>query len=311
MITRNECPVCSTPVAAPILSTAYSDESLQTYLSRIGFNLPREWFEGRNFSIHECIHCGLLFQREVLDDVQTARLYGQHTQETRLPEEMSILSLAHLAADALLMRQLISTKRPRVLDFGMGWGRFAMLAQAFGCEVHGVEMSAATREQARRHGIEVVEESDLKDSHYDFILADQVMEHLVHPAGLAERLATRLKPGGLMLLGVPGHRRLAAALRKAARGSSPIANLTDRDLDALCPSIHLNLFDSQSLRMLGESAGLIQFRPPFLRALGAGQLWDRPRQWNRNLVLAWKYWRGTGTRMWFQRPIQPSPLRRA
>jgi hypothetical protein len=86
---------------------------------------------------------------------------------------------------------------------------------------------------------------------------------------------------------------------RAAKG---VASLTDRDIDVLSPTIHLNLFDAPSLARLGREAGLVPFRPPFLKALGSGQLWDRPRQWNRNVRLAWKYSRGAGTRMWFRRP---------
>jgi 2-polyprenyl-3-methyl-5-hydroxy-6-metoxy-1,4-benzoquinol methylase len=179
-----------------VFSAAYQDPALQGYLQRIRYNMPAEWFAGREYAIQDCAGCGLLFQRDVLDDAQASRLYGQNEAGLRLEEDDSVLALAHLAADALLARRLVEARRPRVLDFGMGWGRFALLAQGFGCEVDGVEMSETTREHARRHGIRVLDEKDLPEAQYDFILADQVMEHLVEPVLLARRLASRLKPGG-------------------------------------------------------------------------------------------------------------------
>jgi SAM-dependent methyltransferase len=302
MISRTECPVCGAPASEPVLRVPYSDPALQAYLHRIGFELPAAWFEGRHYALHACAGCGALFQAEVLDAAQAGVLYGRHSQASRLPDETSLLSLAHLATDALLVRRLLPGRRPRVLDFGMGWGRFALLAQSFDCEVDGVEMSDATREHARRHGIRVFSETELPESTYDFILVDQVLEHLDAPLGLMTRLAACLKPGGLLLAGVPGHPALRRRLASAAKAASPVSNLSDRDLDALCPTIHLNLFDAGSLCALGRQAGLDLFHPPFFRVLGAGMLWDLPRQWNRNVLLAWKYSRGKGTRLWFRRP---------
>ena len=302
MISRKECPVCTAPARAPLLRVPYGDPALQAYLRRIGFDLPGAWFEGRDYALHACAECGVLYQAEALEPSQAAVLYGRHSAQTRPPDETSLLSLAHLATDALLVRRLLPGRRPRVLDFGMGWGRFAMLAQAFDCQVDGVEMSETTREHARRHGIRVLQETELESSTYDFILVDQVLEHLDAPAPLLTRLAGCLRPGGLILVGVPGHARLKGTLERAGKASSPVSRLSDRDLDALCPTIHLNLFDARSLRALAGRAGLEPFYPPFLQGVGAGMLWDQPRQWNRNLLLGWKYARGKGTRLWFRRP---------
>ena len=104
-----------------------------------------------------------------------------------------------------------------------------------------------------------------------------------------------------MLWGVPGHKALPARLRKAANTPDPSAQLTRKDYDAVSPLIHLTLFNTQSLRWLGSQAGLELRHPAPWLTWGAGALWNRPRQWNRHVLLAWKYWRGTGTRMWFRK----------
>jgi len=105
-----------------------------------------------------------------------------------------------------------------------------------------------------------------------------------------------------MLVGVPGHPALRQHLTRAAQTPALLARLTDRDWDALCPTIHVNLFNTESLRTLGERANLRAFHPPFWQTVGAGMLWHQPRQWSRTARLAWKYAHGTGTRLWFQRP---------
>ncbi len=299
---RSHCPACGAPAASPLLSVPYDQPDLQAFLRRLGFGLPAGWFAGIPFAVHHCPQCTALFQGWVLEEPQLARLYGQSDAAHRLPSESSVLALSHLAHDALLVRRLLPLPRPRVLDYGMGWGRFALLAQAFGCEVTGIEVSASTREHAQRHGIRVCDETDLERAAYDFVLVDQVLEHLSDPAPPLTRLAQCLKPGGLLLAGVPGHPQLAGRFARAARDQARLRDLTDRDWDALCPTIHVNLFNAKSLRVLAERVGLRQFHPPFWRSAGSGLLWDQPRQWGRNFRLAWKYSRGTGTRLWFQRP---------
>ena len=299
---RAQCPVCEAPAATPLLAIPYTQPDLQAFLKRIGFALPKELFADIPFQVHACARCGGLFQAWVLEEAQLPQLYGCNDAASRLPTDFSLPALVHLAQDALLMRRLLPAPRPQVLDYGMGWGRFALLAQAFGCDVSGVEVSTTTRAHAQRHGITVLEEAALAPASFDFVLVDQVLEHVSEPAPMLRRLAATLKPGGLLLVGVPGHRTLAERLARADQQPALLAQLTDRDWDALCPTIHVNLFNTASLRALGERAGLRVFRPPFWTAVGAGMLWDQPRQWSRTARLAWKYAHGTGTRLWFQRP---------
>lgn len=306
MIERHHCPVCSAPSATVLLSVPYSDRSIAHYWSLIGFRSPPPWpLDGIPFCIQECHGCGALFQRWALTDAEATLLYGVNEAPHR-PQDSPLIGLAHQAQDVVLMRQLLPQASPRILDFGMGWGRFALMAQAFGCQVSGVEVSETTREHARAHGIRLVEEASLEDNAYDFVIVDQVFEHLVDPAAMARRLTRCLKPGGLLLCGVPGHRKLPSKLKRLSRRPDPAAALTRKDLDAISPLIHLTLFNTRSLRRLGQQAGLQLRRPSPWLTLGAGALWNRPRQWNRHFLLAWKYWRAIGTRMWFQKPANAS-----
>ncbi|MBI1840940.1 MAG: class I SAM-dependent methyltransferase [Verrucomicrobia bacterium] len=302
MITRERCPICGSGASDPALSLPFDDADLQRYLSHIGFGLPQDWFRDIPFALHECRPCGLLYQRHALDPDQSAVLYGANKSGRRLAADHAPLALAHLAQDALLARQLLAMDSPRVLDFGMGWGRFALLAQGFGFEVHGVEMSESAREHAARHGICLRELEDLRPAEFDFILIDQVLEHLVAPLPLFQRLAESVKPGGLVLVGVPGRPGLLKKIRSGAGRPSPASKLSIQDIDAVAPMIHLNLFSNQSLRALASRAGLEPYAAPLLKTLGSGMLWNSARQWNRTPLLAMKYRWGMGTRLWLRKP---------
>lgn len=302
MIERLHCPVCATPASPPLLDIPFSDPGIARYWKQIGFRSPPPWpLEGVPFRVHECPKCSALYQRWVLTDAEASLMYGVNESPHR-PQDSPLIGLAHQAQDVILLRELLPQGSPRILDFGMGWGRFALMAQAFGCQVWGVEVSETTREHARAHGVKLVDEPALADNSFDFIMVDQVLEHLIDPAGMARRLARCLKPGGLMLWGVPGHPTLARKLKRSGGSAEPTSTLNRKDFDAISPLIHLTLFNTRSLRWLGEQAGLKLRHPAPGLTLGAGALWNRPRQWNRHVLLAWKYWRGIGTRMWFRKP---------
>ena len=78
--------------------------------------------------------------------------------------------------------------------------------------------------------------------------------------------------------------------------------LAAETIDSLYPLEHVNLFNHASLRLLGERVGLRPVRLPFFKWMGAGQLWNLPRQFNRNLTTPWKRWRGRGPYVWLEKP---------
>jgi SAM-dependent methyltransferase len=69
----------------------------------------------------------------------------------------------------------------RVLEIGFGNGEFLAFAKGEGAEVAGIEISAAAREAARRHGFEALDASlaELAASgrRFDLVVAFDVLEH--------------------------------------------------------------------------------------------------------------------------------------
>jgi SAM-dependent methyltransferase len=95
----------------------------------------------------------------------------------------------------------------RLLDIGAGRGRFVAHARAAGWYAHGIEPSRRGVEGARARGIELVS-SGIGDAHVpagslDAATLWHVLEHLDDPGGAVERIAGWLRPGGLLLVGVP------------------------------------------------------------------------------------------------------------
>jgi SAM-dependent methyltransferase len=245
-----------------------------------------------------------VFQEAALEPAEAARFYDTGTHVFARQAQASLSTLAHYAQEIILLRLLTRAARPQVLDYGMGWGRWASLAQAYGCEVAGVEINPEARTYCQQRGLSVLDESVIPTGHFDFIIADQVLEHLTDPLTVMRALTSWLKPGGLLLVGVPNRPAMNDRLRRL-----PLSRLSAADLKAVFPFIHLTLFSNRSLRLLASHAGLALFPPPFFKAVAACTLWHTLRQCNQNVNISFKFWRGAGTRLWFQRPekINPDP----
>jgi len=90
----------------------------------------------------------------------------------------------------------------RVLDAGAGRGRFVTAARAAGYDAIGFDPSprGADATVVRRAGIE---EAQIDQGSLDLVSVWHVLEHLDDPGAALERLASWLRPGGGLLVGVP------------------------------------------------------------------------------------------------------------
>ncbi len=102
----------------------------------------------------------------------------------------------------------------RLLDVGAGRGRFVAQARAAGWEADGIEPSLRGVEGARELGIELqqasVDSADVAPGSLDAAALWHVLEHLDDPGTALERVAGWLRPGGLLVIGVPNLASLQA-----------------------------------------------------------------------------------------------------
>jgi SAM-dependent methyltransferase len=301
MIQRCTCPISGAP-AEVIFSRAYALPELRAHAERCG--LTRQLAD-KPFEIRYCSASGLHFQTWVMADAELGALYSPPAEanyfHARIAEQQ-LHWFAHMTEEILVMRQMVAARPPVVLDFGCNWGKWASMALAHGCDTYGVDVNQDAAAFCAARGIRMLSSAELGRARFDFINADQVLEHLTDPLGTARLLADALKPGGFLKLGTPDNPRLPLQLR-AAQASGGNAVLDARTMDALAPLEHVNLFNRASLRLLGDRVGLCAAQLPFFKWLGAGQLWNLPRQFNRNLNTPWKRWRGRGPYLWLRKPV--------
>jgi len=105
----------------------------------------------------------------------------------------------------------------RLVDAGAGRGRFVAAARAAGYAADGVEPSARGVAAAReRYGVALVRgaiaDAPVAAGSVDAVTAWHVLEHLDDPAAALRTVAGWLRPGGVLLAGVPNLGSWQAAL---------------------------------------------------------------------------------------------------
>jgi 2-polyprenyl-3-methyl-5-hydroxy-6-metoxy-1,4-benzoquinol methylase len=147
----------------------------------------------------------------------------------------------------------------RVLDYGMGWGFWAIAALGMGCQVTGIELSEKRLLYGKTKGIKVLGSlSGIDSISCDYIYANQVFEHIPEPRTVLREMARILDVGGLIQIQVPDGRRIEKALRRTDWMAKK---------DELHPLEHINCFSRRSFVELANAAGLmigIPYQFPFL-----------------------------------------------
>ena len=132
----------------------------------------------------------------------------------------------------------------KILDFGMGWGKWCQMAKAFGCESYGTELSEARIEYAIKNNIKVITYDEIPKYRFDFINTEQVFEHIPDPFETLCHLNRALKPNGLIKISVPNCKNIKTKLEindwAAPKGSK-------NSLNPVSPLEHINCFTHTSI----------------------------------------------------------------
>ncbi len=106
----------------------------------------------------------------------------------------------------------------RLLDVGTGSGLLLTAAEQRGWTVAGVEISPDAARHARdEFGLDVLAGDVFAvpaTAQYDVVVFNHVVEHLLDPVGDLRYGAERLRPGGLLVVGVPNFGSWMARLRR-------------------------------------------------------------------------------------------------
>lgn len=267
---RSWCPSCRSRTLRLLVDIPYSDPDLSGYLKRYYCPQGRPDFsrlDGERYRLMECGACGLVFQDRVPNDDFLMELYEVWIDPPTMLGRNTGDAARQFRAMRLIWRLIRRLEKPSgsidVLDFGMGWGDWLFAARAFGCRVHGLELSPARIEYGKAHGIEIVGRDGLGDRTFDIINCDQVLEHVEDPRSVLETMAGCLAPAGILRVSVPNLRPIASRLRSGGGvewSGKPHSRQHANPTEAVTPLEHINTFTGKSLRHLATACGLREIK---------------------------------------------------
>lgn len=256
---RISCPVCGSNSIEEYLNMPFEEVKLIEFISKYYKNrIPISIFKNEVFVIHHCNNCKLTYQAHILKPEYMQQLYDKWIcPKESLEKKIKAKHNTFLAysTEAKLIKSLINkpNHKIKVLDYGMGWGHWLNMAKSFGYQTTGVEISEPRKNYALKNGHRVLSRIS-NDESYDFIYANQVFEHLADPSASIKELSKFLSPGGILLICVPQGNKYSKI--------SSFANYLPKK-DSLHPLEHINCFNRNALKMLGNISGLKQIQLPF------------------------------------------------
>ena len=259
---RKSCPACGSGRFNIIYQKDYDDPILRDYLldfySSKGM-VEYDYLNKATYVLCQCDGCGLIFQRDIPNEAFMNRLYNHWIDPKKvfnLHQKQD--DLGYYAKHAQEIMQVISyfRKAPSSLsffDFGMGWGRWALMAKAFGCDSYGAELSLERKEYAKSIGINVIVWDEIPKYRFDFINTEQVFEHLPEPLHVLRHLKTALKTNGILKVSVPTASYIRRRLEKM-NWNAPIGSKDS--LNLVAPLEHINCFRRSSLVKMASEADM-------------------------------------------------------
>lgn len=167
-----------------------------------GSGLPASGPYGGHYQINVCKGCELTYSSPIFDERDVQALYTGYSEANVADDEIANVR-ATMKGYYELGRPFLP-QRKRGLDIGCDIGLLLDVMRDDGFEeLHGLEPVAVAREQALRRmpGAEIsdafYEDVHFEKSSFDMITLIHVVDHLVHPNAILDRVLSDLRPGGV------------------------------------------------------------------------------------------------------------------
>ena len=264
-VLRDKCPACNSTNLKNIYESEYNQPPIRNYLER--FYGPQggvdfDSLQDALYCLCVCTDCDLIFQREIPNKILMEKLYETWIDPKRaLATHKNNKVLNSYYNHSYELTHIISylNKNPielKFLDFGMGWGDWALMAKAFGCQSFGMEISPERIRYAKSNGVEVLDRNTVSQHQFDFINTEQVFEHLANPFETLCELKKVLKVNGILKISVPKSKKIDRKIEQIDWSNCVVS------VNAIAPLEHINCFRKLSLLNMAKRAKMKEFLLP-------------------------------------------------
>lgn len=208
-----------------------------------------EYFLDASFDLYRCDACGLVFMHPLPTRTQLPELYPSNYHNFDPPRNPISRFLLHRYYEHQCgIARKHMPENGSLLEIGCASGDILERMQRHGYDdVQGIELSLEACERAWGRGLKVfhgtLDEFET-DQRFDMVFMSHVIEHVLDPVATVAKIASLLKPGGVLYVETPNVGSLDARLWK-------------RNWGLVHYPRHLYLFDRATVRQLLEQGGLV------------------------------------------------------
>jgi len=269
---RTRCPVCEAEAFSIVFEADYNDPKivgfLKTHYHHQG-TIDFTRFSGAYYTVAHCDGCDLLFQVNVPTGDLLDYIYNHMIDPTVLHdverERITLDSVDKIIGEMTTLFRMAG-KAPAditMLDYGMGYGRYARIARGMGATVYATEIGEEKRQIALSLGVKTIDDAAIDTMQFDIVHTEQVLEHLIQPGRDFARLARASRI--LFKAAVPAR---GAAREMLARSGLPAISPyyraiqgdkpepTDDAVVSVQPLEHLNAYSPATMEWLASRNGL-------------------------------------------------------
>ena len=261
-IIRTNCPCCNSSKGEVVYSVSYTDSEIVKYLTDFygkQGGLEFDYLQDATYTLVKCNTCSCTYQKQIPNDFLMEKLYEKWIDPEHIrTAEVDNYPINHSLAYANELANVIThfgvmPGQLDFLDFGMGWGKWCLMAKAMGVNVCGTELSESRIAYANNNGINAISYEKIGNKKFDFINTEQVFEHIPEPLKTLQYLQKSLKPGGIIKISVPDAKNIDGALK---RMDWFILKGTKYSLNVVAPLEHINGFKNHSILQMADLADL-------------------------------------------------------
>ncbi|MDL5512606.1 class I SAM-dependent methyltransferase [Arenibacter sp. M-2] len=228
------------------------------------------------FNVHECPNCGFQFCPEATFNKSLVSDLNEETREKALIN-LRKGNFQHIIASIKKNKDIKS----KGLEVGPGYGWFLEVCRDHGIDCLGIEPETRFNEQYLKKGLEVQNGFFLQDlqkeSHFDFIAYNDVMEHLPDLKGIMAANYALLNPQGLLIVNLPQQDGLIYFISKIAYLFG-VKSLLDRMWQFNFHSPHLSYFTRKTLLKLAQDNNFDAVESFPLKTINLSEISDRIEQ---------------------------------
>jgi len=290
IIKRDKCPMCDFQSSKSIFRRSFNEEIIRQYMNLNYFgHANTKFLEDTYFEIVKCTKCKGSYQKYVLGEDKLDELYNvwidsklaqEWNEDTSDEKRYFYCQIIGFAKNILNKESL----KLRVLDYGAGFGDSLKVAAEMGFDSYAYEYSTERVQFLEEKGIKTIDKESQQT--FEFIIVNNVLEHITYPAELLKNIYNKLNKSGLVFIAVPD----CYNIEKKLVNANSIGDPKDLQMLLLNANInafqHINFFTNSSLKVLLEKQNF-KLLSPFKQAF------TRPISIKSVLRPFYRYYKGT------------------